>query len=78
MDNTASFYLANVGSIPARRTIVLFAFALLVSVVALAKSNPAAPPASEARAVLLFDQKTKTVLEASIYTNACLLPAFQS
>lgn len=63
MDNTASFYLANVGSIPARRTIVLFAFALLVSVGAFAKSKPVAPPAPEARAVLLFDQKTKTVLE---------------
>jgi D-alanyl-D-alanine endopeptidase (penicillin-binding protein 7) len=49
--------------IPARRTIVLFAFALLVSVGAFAKSKPTAPPAPEARAVLLFDQKTKTVLE---------------
>jgi D-alanyl-D-alanine endopeptidase (penicillin-binding protein 7) len=49
--------------IPARRTIVLFAFALLVSVGAFAKSKPVAPPAPEARAVLLFDQKTKTVLE---------------
>ena len=56
MDNTASFYLANVGSIPARRTIVSFAFAALFLVLALAKSNPAAPPAPEARAVLLFDQ----------------------
>ena len=63
MDNTASFYLANVGSIPARRTMVLFVFALLFSVQAFAKSKNVAPPAPEARAVLLFDQKTKTVLE---------------
>jgi D-alanyl-D-alanine endopeptidase (penicillin-binding protein 7) len=49
--------------IPARRTIVLFAFALLFSVGAFAKSKPVAPPAPEARAVLLFDQKTKTVVE---------------
>ena len=63
MDNTASFYLANVGSIPARRTIIAFVFALLFSAGAFAKSKPTAPPAPEARAVLLFDQKTKTVLE---------------
>lgn len=53
----------NVGSIPARRTIVLFAFALLFSAQSFAKSKQVAPPAPEARAVLLFDQKTKTVLE---------------
>lgn len=55
--------MINSNLIPARRTIVLFVFALLVSVQAFAKPKSTAPPAPEARAVLLFDQKTKTVIE---------------
>jgi D-alanyl-D-alanine endopeptidase (penicillin-binding protein 7) len=63
MDNTTSFYLVNVGSIPARRAIMLV-LALALSSTVIAKPKPVAPPASEARAVLLFDQKTNTIKEA--------------
>lgn len=65
MDNTGDFYSPNSSSILLRWTIVLFAFAVLCSVQAFAKSKPVAPPAPEARAVLLFDQKTKTVIEGA-------------
>ena len=51
------------GSIPVRRTIALF-FALVLSCTAVAKPKHVAPPALEARAVLLFDQKTNTIKEA--------------
>jgi D-alanyl-D-alanine endopeptidase (penicillin-binding protein 7) len=67
MDNTPSFYLDNMGSIPVRRTIVLFVFALLFSVQATAKQHrkpQQALPAEPARAVLLFDRKTNTVKES--------------
>ena len=63
MDNTASFYLANVGSIPARRTIALL-LALTLSLSVAAKAKYTAPPAPPARAVLLFDQKTNSIKEA--------------
>ena len=58
-----SFYLMNVGSIPARRTIVLVLALVMSSSVFAKLSKHAAPPAPEARAVLLFDQKTNTVKE---------------
>lgn len=63
MENTKSFYLLNVGSIPARRTIALL-LALTLSLPVSAKAKYTAPPAPEARAVLLFDQKTSTIKEA--------------
>ena len=58
-----SFYLMNVGSIPARRTIVLVLALVMSSSVFAKLLKHAAPPAPEARAVLLFDQKTNTVKE---------------
>ena len=59
-----SFYLMNVGSIPARRTIVLVLALVMSSSVFAKSSRHTAPPAPEARAVLLFDQKTNTIKEA--------------
>lgn len=51
------------GSIPARRTIALL-LALTLSFSVAAKAKHIAPPAPEARAVLLFDQKTNSIKEA--------------